>query len=100
MKRCRLDPARSVEALFPAVEVKGGLVQCLGPPGDGWSFRVLSGAVAPALARLAASTGASLLMVGGPRPGVLAALQRMVEGAVPDELLRIQDRPVPILPAG
>ena len=95
-----MDPARSVEALFPAVEVKGGLVQCLGPPGDGWSFRVLSGAVAPALARLAASTGASLLMVGGPRPGVLAALQRMVEGAVPDELLRIQDRPVPILPAG
>lgn len=95
-----MDPVHNVEALFPATEVKEGLVLCLGPPGAGWSFRVLGGAVAPALARLAASTGASLLIVGGPRPGVLAGLERVVEGAVPDELLRIQDRPILILPAG
>ncbi|ABK03268.1 hypothetical protein JOE40_000805 [Arthrobacter sp. PvP102] len=95
-----LDPPGSDEALFPAADVRKGLVLCLGTPGAGWSFRVLGGAVAPALARLAASTGASLLLVGGPRPGVLAKLQRVVEGTVPDELLRIQDRPVLILPAG
>jgi nucleotide-binding universal stress UspA family protein len=95
-----LDPARNMEALFPAADVKERLVLCLGSPGAGWSFRVLGGAVAPALARLAASTGASLLIVGGPRPGVLAGLQRVVEGSVPDLLLRIQDRPVLILPAG
>lgn len=95
-----LDPARNVEALFPATEVREGLVLCLGPPWAEWTFRVLSGAVAPALARLTASTGASLLILGGPRPGVLAKLQRVVEGAVADELLRIQDRPVLFLPAG
>lgn len=94
-----LEPAHNVEALFPATEVKEGLVLCLGPPGAEWSFRVLGGTVAPALARLAASTGASLLLVGGPRPGVLARLQRVLEGAVPDALLRIQDRPVLIIPA-
>jgi nucleotide-binding universal stress UspA family protein len=93
-----LDPAPNVEALFPATEVKEGLVLCLGPPGREWSFRVLGGAVAPALARLAASTGASVVIVGGPRPGILARLQRALEGAVPDELLRIQDRPVLIIP--
>ncbi|MBP1136447.1 nucleotide-binding universal stress UspA family protein [Arthrobacter sp. PvP023] len=95
-----LDPAGNAEALFPAADVKASLVRCLGAPGYEWSFRVLGGAVAPALARLAASTGASLLIVGGPRPGLLAGFQRLMEGAVPDELLRIQDRPVLILPSG
>lgn len=63
--------------------------------GLGGPSGLLSGAAAPALARLTASTGVSLLIVGGPRPGVLAK-----PSACWKEPFRIQDRPVLVLPAG
>lgn len=95
-----LDPAVNEEAAYPASMVHERLVSILGPSGAGWSFRVLNGAVSMALARLAQSTGASMLIVGGQRPGLLSRLGRILEGSVAEELSRIQYRPVVVVPAG
>jgi hypothetical protein len=92
-----LDPVVNEEALYPANEVRARITGLLGPDGTAWSFRELHGDVSPALARLAGSTGASLLMVGNGRPGLLAKLGRMVEGAVADKLTRVQNRPVVVV---
>jgi hypothetical protein len=89
-----LDPAVNEEALYPANEVRSRITRLLGPDGTAWSFRELHGDVSTALARLADSTGACMVMVGNGRPGVLAKLGRSMEGAVADRLTRIQDRPV------
>jgi len=93
-----LDPAVKSETDFPSGQVRDGLQAILGPPGDEWTFRVLNGAVAQALVRLADSTDASLLVVGGQRPGRLAAMERMLEGSVSAELARLQSRPVLVIP--
>ncbi|HSL36876.1 MAG TPA: universal stress protein, partial [Arthrobacter sp.] len=81
-----LDPAVNTETDFPSGHVRDVLRAILGPPGEEWSFRVLNGAVAQALGRLAASTDASLLIVGGQRPGRLHAVERLLEGSVEGEL--------------
>ncbi|WP_370871365.1 universal stress protein [Pseudarthrobacter oxydans] len=51
-----------------------------------------------ALSRLAESTDASMLMVGGQRPGRAAAMTRMLEGSVSVSLMRSQTRPVVVVP--
>ena len=94
-----LDPAVSTETDFPSGHVREALQAILGPPGEDWSFRVLNGAVAPALGRLAESTDASVLVVGGDRPGRFAAVERMLEGSVSAELASLQSRPVLVIPA-
>lgn len=97
-----LDPAPNLapnrDADFPSSEVLEGIVTLLGPPGEHWTFRVLYGDVASALTRLAASVDASLLIVGGPRPGRLAQMARLVEVPVSASLIRCQPRPVMVLP--
>lgn len=93
-----LDPAVNTETDFPSGQVRDVLQGILGPPGEEWSFRVLNGAVAQALGRLAASTDASLLIVGGQRPGRLHAVERMLEGSVEGELAGLQHRPVLVIP--
>ncbi|MET1066349.1 MAG: universal stress protein [Arthrobacter sp.] len=93
-----LDPAFNSETDFPSGHVRDGLEAILGPPGEGWSFRVLNGAVALALSRLAVSADAALLVVGGQRPGRIAAMGRMLEGSVSVELTRLQCRPVLVVP--
>ena len=93
-----LDPASNDEAIFPSGQVLGRLEAFLGPPGTEWSFRVLNGEVAQALDRLADSTGASLLVVGGQRAGILAWMDRILEGSVSTVLVRAQHRPVLIVP--
>lgn len=93
-----LEPAREEGGQFPSAQLLRRLEAVLGQPGGQWSFRVLNGAVAQALARLASSTGASLLVVGGPRPGNLARLERLVEGSVSVSLVRAQRRPVLVVP--
>lgn len=93
-----LDPAVNNETDFPSGQVRDLLQAILGPPGEDWSFRVLNGAVAQALARLAASTDASLLIVGGQRPGRLHAVERMLEGSVEADLAGLQRRPVLVIP--
>ncbi|MDZ4090392.1 MAG: universal stress protein [Arthrobacter sp.] len=93
-----LDPAVNNETDFPSSHVRNVLQAILGPPGEQWSFRVLNGAVAQALGRLAASTDASLLIVGGQRPGRLAAVERLLEGSVGVNLAGLQRRPVLVIP--
>ncbi|WP_411374146.1 universal stress protein [Arthrobacter sp. MPF02] len=93
-----LDPVVNEEALYPASEVRASLTGILGPQGTAWSFRELHGDVASALARLADSTGACMLMVGNGRGGPLAKLGRALETGVADKLARLQGRPVVVVP--
>lgn len=94
-----IDPGPNQEALFPAADVRVSLEAVLGPPGKSWSLRVLNGSVAEAIARLADSTGASAIVVGGPRRGVGAGLNRVLESSVSARLVRIQRCPVIVVPA-
>jgi nucleotide-binding universal stress UspA family protein len=94
-----LDPSGNEETDFPSGQVLRRLEAILGSPGREWSFRVLNGDVAPALGRLAKSAGASLIIVGGHRPGILAAMDRFFEGSVSAALVRSQWRPVLIVPS-
>jgi len=94
-----IDPRANLEALFPAADVRSSLETVLGAPGEAWSLRVLNGSVPHALARLADSTGASAIVVGGPRHGARASLNRMLERSVSARLLGIQFRPVIVIPA-
>jgi nucleotide-binding universal stress UspA family protein len=95
-----LDPAVNDEAAFPSREVYGRLQKILARTDDvEWSFRVLNGAVAPALMRLADSLGASLFIVGGRRPGILSRFERVLEGSVAEALEHSQRRPVVVVPA-
>ena len=93
-----LDPVPNADADFPSSETLGRISRVLGPPGEDWTFRVLYGDVALALARLAASVDASLLIVGGPRPGRLAGMAQLLEVPVSASLIRTQPRPVMVLP--
>jgi nucleotide-binding universal stress UspA family protein len=93
-----LDPAGNLEAEFPARQMLARLEGVLGPPGGAWSFRVLNGDVAKALARLAESTDAAALIVGGQRAGRVARMGRMLEGSVSVSLTHLQARPVLIIP--
>ena len=93
-----LDPAPNPEGLFPSTETLERLRNVLGPPGEDWSFRVLSGNVQQALQRLAESTDASMLIVGGQRPGRLAGMSRLLEGSISTSLIRSQPRPVVVIP--
>lgn len=94
-----LDPAVNEEAQFPSGNLLHRLESTLGPPGQRWSFRVLNGDPAKALGRLAESTGASLIIVGGPRPEIAARMSRLLEGSVSAQLTRHQKRPVLIIPS-
>lgn len=93
-----LDPAVNPEAAFPAQHVLARLESILGPPGRDWSFRVLNGDVAQALARMATNADAPLLIVGGPRPGSVARVGRLLEGSVSSALIRAQTAPVLVVP--
>jgi nucleotide-binding universal stress UspA family protein len=93
-----IDPQTNPESLFPAADVRSALEAVLGTPGDTWSLRVLNGSVPEALARLADSTGASAIVVGGPRYGTRATLSRLLEQSVSARLMRIQRRPVIVVP--
>lgn len=93
-----LDPVINEETPYPAQEVRRRLTGILGVYGTTWSFRELHGDVGPALARLAGSTGACMLMVGSGRSGPIAKVGRTIEGAVATRLVRLQDRPVVVVP--
>ena len=93
-----LDPNVNEEADYPASQLQRKLELLLGQPGDSWSFRVLNGDVPKALSRLAENTGASLIVVGGGKPGSVAWVDRLLEGSVSATLVRRQQRPVLVIP--
>ncbi|MFC9353204.1 universal stress protein [Arthrobacter sp. NPDC057013] len=94
-----IDPQPNGESLFPVTEVRSALQAVLGAPGETWSLRVLNGSVPEALVRLADSAGASAIVVGGPRYGARASFSRLLERSVSGRLMRIQRRPVIVVPA-
>ncbi|CAI3797060.1 hypothetical protein NKCBBBOE_01733 [Pseudarthrobacter sp. MM222] len=91
-----LDPVADEEAAYPAAQLLQRLQAVLGAPGAEWSFRVLNGDVAVSLA---GSVGASVVVVGGQRPGVRAWLDRHLEGSVSAQLTRDPQRPVLVIPS-
>lgn len=93
-----LDPAVNEEALYPAEEVRRMIEAVLGPAGSDWSFRVLNGGVSNALARLGEASGASMIVVGAGRAGILSRISQTLEGSVATALTRIQNRPVVVIP--
>jgi nucleotide-binding universal stress UspA family protein len=93
-----LDPEAQREPEFPSAVILDRLQSLLGPPGQEWTFRVLNGDVPRALTRLAESTDASMLMVGGPRAGRMAGIARLVEGSISMSLIRSQAIPVVVMP--
>ena len=93
-----LDPAVNEEAEFPSEQVLHRLEALLGQPGESWSFRVLNGDVASALARLADSIGARLIIVGGGRVGTLAWVDRQLGGSVSGALTSRHKLPVLVVP--
>lgn len=64
----------------------------------GWSFVVLSGEPARALARLAESVQASVIVVGTRERGVGARLEQLLIGSVAVHLTHRQHRPVLVIP--
>lgn len=93
-----LDPARNDEAAYPAEEVLRRLQHLLSGHEQQWTFRVLNGDVAPALSRLADATGASLIIVGGQRRGLVHRLGRVIDESVAGRLQHLQRRPVIVVP--
>ena len=93
-----LDPNVNEEADYPASQLQRVLELLLGQPGETWSFRVLNGDVPKALSRLAENTGASLIVVGGDKPGSVAWVDRIIEGSVSATLVHHQQRPVLVVP--
>ena len=93
-----LDPATNDEALYPAAAVRDRLKEILGDGRQDWTLRVLNGDVSSALTRLAESTGASMFIIGSGREGLVPRVSRLLEGSVSARLLRLQSRPVVVVP--
>lgn len=93
-----LDPATNEEAAYPAEEVRDRLEEIFGAGHPDWTLRVLNGDVSSALTRLADSTGASMFIVGSGREGLVPRVSRFLEGSVSARLLRLQARPVVVVP--
>lgn len=93
-----LDPSVNEVAEFPSEQLLQRLEALLGQPGEAWSFRVLNGDVAIAIARLADSIGAPMVIVGAGRSGALAWIDRHMEGPVAEALISRRARPVLVVP--
>jgi nucleotide-binding universal stress UspA family protein len=70
------------------------LAETLDPLEISWTLRVLAGEPALALGRLAASAGASLIVVGSRRAGLLARMEELLNGSVALRLMSTQHLPV------
>lgn len=66
--------------------------------GVAYSFRTLGGEPAMALGRMAQALGASVIVVGARRPGLMNGVNELISGAVARRLLNTQHVPVLVLP--
>jgi nucleotide-binding universal stress UspA family protein len=106
------DPARSAHRLslhpdtdnaeIRAVtqELRDSIGTVCGPLGIDWTLRSLAGDPARALGRLAAETGAAMIIVGTPEPGLGHRISAALNGSVAAWLSHHQDRPILIVPVG
>lgn len=105
------DPARSAHRLSLHPEADSAQIRAVSEElssavaavcdglGVEWSLRTLAGDPARALGRLAAETGAAMIVVGTPEPGFGHRISAALNGSVAAWLSRHQDRPVLIVPA-
>ena len=91
-----LEPAleSSDEAALAARLLRTALAHILDPLGIPWTLRLLAGEPALALGRLGASSGASMIIVGSGRAGLLARAEELVNGSIARRLLSTQQLPV------
>jgi nucleotide-binding universal stress UspA family protein len=106
------DPARSAHrlSLHPETdnaeiravtqELRASIGSACDPLGIDWTLRSLAGDPARALGRLAAETGAAMIIVGTPEPGLGHRLAAALNGSVAAWLSHHQDRPILIVPVG
>ncbi|WP_427136193.1 universal stress protein [Pseudarthrobacter sp. S9] len=87
-------PEPDDEAAINSRQLRTGLAHILDPLGITWTLRVLAGDTALALGRLGASSGASMIIVGSRRVGLLARMEELVNGSVALRLLSTQQLPV------
>jgi nucleotide-binding universal stress UspA family protein len=66
--------------------------------GAPWTFRCLAGEPARALARLAATVGARMIVVGSREPGLVPRLAEFFTGSVAVQLVHRQRIPVLVVP--
>jgi nucleotide-binding universal stress UspA family protein len=76
----------------------GRLRDLLDGAGVRWSTRTLAGEPADALARLADTLDAIMIVVGSRRPGLLGGLHEFFAGSVAAHLAHRQARPVVVVP--
>lgn len=104
------DPARSAHRLslhpdtstaeIRAVtqELRTSIGRACDPLGIRWTLRMLAGDPARALGRLAAETGAAMIIVGTPEPGLGHRISAALNGSVAAWLSHHQDHPILIVP--
>jgi nucleotide-binding universal stress UspA family protein len=85
------------QVLDPALVAR--LAAVLGPTGVRWSARLLVGDPADALARLADTLDAAMIVVGTHRHGVARGVQELFNRSVAVHLAHRQARPVVVVPA-
>lgn len=86
------------DAEYVGAGIRERLHRILDSAGPRWSFLILSGNPAHALAQLAESVEASTIVVGTREPAFGARLEHLLIGSVAIELTRRQLRPVLVVP--
>lgn len=104
------DPARSAHrlSLHPdtnnaeikavARELRSAIEAACVDLGIDWTLRTLAGDPARALGRLAAETGAAMIIVGTPEPGLGHRITAALNGSVAAWLSHHQEHPILIVP--
>ncbi len=105
------DPARSAHRLSPHPDTDDAKIRavtqglrstveaaCAGQ-GIEWSLRTLAGDPARAIGRLAAESGAAMIIVGTPERGLGHRLAAALNGSVAAWLSHHQEHPVLVIPA-
>ncbi|NVN00521.1 universal stress protein [Arthrobacter sp. SDTb3-6] len=92
-----LDPIldQEDETAIAASRLKKSLQDAAASYNTTWAMRIIAGDPAPALGRLAEATGASTIVIGTRRPGIMAKVDELVSGSLMHRLLSTQ--PVPVL---
>ncbi len=82
------------ETAIAAAQLTATLEQAAAGYGTAWSRRIIGGDPALALGRLAEAIGASIIVIGTRRPGLMGRVDEMVSGSLIHRLLTTQHIPV------
>jgi nucleotide-binding universal stress UspA family protein len=92
-----LDPVHEPDddTAIAAARLKESLSQVAAGHATTWALRIIAGDPALALGRLAQAVGASTIIIGARRPGILAKVDELLSGSLMHRLLTTQ--PIPVL---